>query len=566
MLANFLSFAKKYLAIAVCFSFFINLLVLTVPLYMLQVFDRVLTSRSSDTLLSLTVIAIIALVSLAILDAARAHVVARLGYWMDLQVSPTVIEGCLKNTLTNPGYTSVQGLRDVANVRNMLASSAATAVLDLPWFPVFLIVIFLLHPVLGGLAVLGSVVLFAVAIFGEWANKKNLAAVSEETQAQLHQAENAIRNADAFEAMGISSHWIARWVKTNATLLEAAARAGDRNTSILSTSRFFRMGLQLCVLGVGALLVLSNDLTPGAMIAASILISRALTPVEQSIASWKSLASAKKSYQQIKASISELSVDAQSMPLPRPSGALQVENLTYLHSGATEPCLYNIDFELAAGDSLGLIGPSGAGKSTLSRLLIGTLSPRLGHVRLDGMDITRWRSSDRGQYIGYLPQNVELMSGTVLDNISRMNTPNKDKVIAAAELANVHELIMRLPNGYQTQIGDQGALLSAGQRQRIALARAVYGEVSYVLLDEPNAHLDHEGELSLARTLGQLKALGITVIVVAHRPSILQQVDKLLVLKDGRITAFGPREEIINSVISPKTNQADGAQKRQEPD
>ena len=244
--------------------------------------------------------------------------------------------------------------------------------------------------------------------------------------------------------------------------------------------------------------------------------------------------------------------------------AIRLQNVTKRFGAQT--ALKDVSIEVPPGVVFALLGENGAGKSTLSRLLVGTLPPRLGHVRLDGMDITQWRSSDRGQYVGYLPQNVELMSGSVLDNISRMDTPDKDKVIAAAELANVHELIMRLPNGYDTQIGDSGALLSAGQRQRIALARAVYGEVSYVLLDEPNAHLDHKGELSLSRTLRQLKAMGITVIIVAHRPSILQQVDKLLVLKDGRVTGFGPREDILNTVISATKNLADETPKTQEPD
>ena len=532
------------------FGFFINLLFLTVPIYMLQVYDRVLTSRSMDTLLSLTLIAVIALVALSFLDTARAQVLARLGYQLDQKISSAVIQASLNNALQTARFPSVQGVRNLAVLRNFLNSTAATALLDLPWMPIFLVVIFLLHPALGWLALAGSVLLLAIAWIGESSNKERMTELGVKTQALVQEVESGVRSADAFEAMGISQRWIQRWLKQNIGALRLAATANDRNSGVLAVSRFARMGLQVGVLGVGAFLVLEGEITAGVMIAASILISRALTPLEQSIGSFKSLIAAKTSFEEINALLEQMPSRAESLPLPKPQGLLQVENITYFHPGATEPFLYGVNFELRPGESLGLIGPSGAGKSTLARLLVGTLRPRLGHVRLDGMDLSQWASDDRGQYVGYLPQNVELSAGTVFDNICRMSGPGSDKVIAAARLAQVHELIMRLPQGYDTQIGHQGAALSAGQRQRLALARAVYGNVSVVLLDEPNAHLDHDGELAVVEALDKLREAGITVIVVAHRPLIIQNVDKLLVLKNGRVASFGPRTQIMQSVSS----------------
>jgi len=365
----------------------------------------------------------------------------------------------------------------------------------------------------------------------------------------VQQVENSARSADAFEAMGISSRWIDRWAEGNLSHLKDCSKVNDRNSLVLAVSRFFRMGLQVAVLGVGAFLVLEGEITAGVMIAAAILTSRALTPVEQSISSFRSLMAARQAFAELGDLLDQSPANKQSLSLPRPAGTLEVEKVTYFHPGASEPCLYGIDFKLAAGESMGLIGPSGAGKSTLSRLLVGTSAPRLGHVRLDGMDIAQWDASDRGQYIGYLPQDVVLISGTVLENICRMHSDDQEKVIAAAKLAGVHDLIIRLENGYETEVGDQGLALSAGQRQRIGLARALYGDIAFVLLDEPNAHLDHDGEVDLIEALDKLKEAGVTTIVVAQRPSVIQKVDKLAVLRNGRLAAFGPREDIMASVV-----------------
>ena len=549
ILVDYLANIKKYFRVALAFSFFTNLLVLTVPLYMLQVYDRVLASRSMDTLFLLTLIAVVSLLALSLLDSSRAHLVARFGYRLDQKLSPAVIKAILGTALVKSRFPSVKGMRDLATIRNLLNSTAATALLDIPWMPIFFLVIFLLHPALGWLAVIGCVVLLGVAWLGESSNREALEVAGQKGQLLLQHVESGARSADAFEAMGISQRWIDRWMQGNISLLQQNANINDRNSLVLAISRFFRMGLQVAVLCVGAYLVLEGEITPGVMIAAAILISRALTPVEQSIGSFKSLIAAKMSFTDLSNLLHQVPDANKSLPLPKPKGQLDVENMTYFHPGSGEPCLSSINFSLMPGESLGIIGPSGAGKSTLSRLLVGTLIPRLGHVRLDGMDIAQWESTDRGQYIGYLPQNVDLVAGSVVENISRMNSGEHEKVIEAAKLAGAHEFIMRLPKGYDTDIGDQGLALSSGQRQRIGLARALYGDVSYVLLDEPNAHLDHDGEQELIKSLKRLSEAGITVIIVAHRPLVIQQVDKLLVLKNGRIADFGPRGKIMQSVV-----------------
>jgi len=549
VLKEFLDEVRGFFRVALAFSFFTNLLVLTVPLYMLQVYDRVLTSQSVDTLLLLTLIAVVALLALSLLDTSRAQLVARLGYRLDQRISSSVIMASIRGALSRSSFPSVKGMRDIAAIRNLLTTSAATAVLDLPWMPLFFVVIFLLHPVLGWLAVAGCLLLLVTAWFGEVSNREQMDLVGHQALGLVQQVENSARSADAFEAMGISSRWIDRWAEGNLSHLKDCSKVNDRNSLVLAVSRFFRMGLQVAVLGVGAFLVLEGEITAGVMIAAAILTSRALTPVEQSISSFRSLMAARQAFAELGDLLDQSPANKQSLSLPRPAGTLEVEKVTYFHPGASEPCLYGIDFKLAAGESMGLIGPSGAGKSTLSRLLVGTSAPRLGHVRLDGMDIAQWDASDRGQYIGYLPQDVGLISGTVLENICRMHSDDQEKVIAAAKLAGVHDLIIRLENGYETEVGDQGLALSAGQRQRIGLARALYGDIAFVLLDEPNAHLDHDGEVDLIEALDKLKEAGVTTIVVAQRPSVIQKVDKLAVLRNGRLAAFGPREDIMASVV-----------------
>ena len=532
----------------VAFSLGINVLMLTAPLFMLQVFDRVLSSRSTDTLVMLMLVAGFALMALAALDAIRATVLIRLSTWLDARISGSVLAGSVLATLRNATDPSVQALRDLATFRTFLSGPGIFPVMDAPWTPIFLGVIFMLHPLLGWLSLAGASVLFALALTNELATRNLLAASSVASFKALNRAEAAVRNADVIEAMGMMPQLVRRWHRQNAESLDLQARASSRSTSITSASKFLRLVLQIGILGVGAWLVIESELTPGAMIAAFILMGRALAPVEQAIGSWKQMVAARGAYQRMKRQLDETPVRGLGMPLPAPSGHVSVEGLSFVFPGASEPILRNVNFELHAGEALGLIGPTAVGKTTLARLMIGNLAPRTGHVRLDGMDVAEWDSDDMGRHVGYLPQDIELFSGTVRENIARMADGEPDAVIAAARIAGMHEMVLGMAQGYDTEIGEGGTALSGGQRQRIGLACAVYGDPRFVVLDEPNANLDGAGEAALSDAIDTLKERGATIVVIAHRPSVLRQVDKVVVLRDGTVDKFGPREQVIPGV------------------
>jgi PrtD family type I secretion system ABC transporter len=537
----------------VLFSLCINLLMLTVPLYMLQLFDRVLGSGSIDTLLLLTTITGVALLTLAALEAVRGQVLLRMSTWLDTRLGGQLLATSIGATLRRNQAPSVQALRDLSTFRGFLTGPAIFPVLDAPWTPIFLVVVFLLHPLLGILSLAGALVLLTLAIINEMATRKPLQASGNASIQALHQAEAAARNADAIEAMGIMPGLIRRWNQRNSEALSLQTKAGIRSGSIAATAKFTRLLLQVGMFGVGAWLVIIGELTPGAMIAGSILMGRALAPIDSAIGSWRSGIAAREAYRRIAAQFDEMSSQGKAMALPAPSGSLRVEGLAYVHPGASKPALRNIAFAVEPGDVLGLIGPTAAGKTTLARLLIGNLEPRVGHVRLDGIEISQWASADRGRHIGYLPQDIELFSGTVAENISRMGEAEAEKVIAAAQLAGVHDMILRLPQGYDTEIGEGGAALSGGQRQRIALARALFGNPPFVVLDEPNANLDQSGEQALLNAVGALKERGATLVIIAHRPNLLRHTDKILVLRNGAPSMFGPRDKVLEKIMGPES-------------
>ena len=540
----------------VFFSLCINLLMLVAPLYMLQIFDRVLSSRSTDTLLFLTLIAGIALVALALLEAVRNSVMVRLGTWLDQRLSGAVLSGNVVATLRHGRDPSIQSLRDLSTFRTFLTGPAIFPIMDAPWTPIFLAVIFLLHPLLGWLSVAGALVLLALALSNEFATRKLLQDANVAAIRAFGQAESTVRNADVVEAMGMLPNLVRRWHRHNVDTLALQAQASGRSGRITAFAKFVRQFLQVGVLGVGAWLVLRDELTPGAMIAASILMSRALAPVDMAINAWKSAVTARGAYGRIRRQLDEAPPPGRPMKLPAPQGALQVSGLAYIHPSASEPALRGITFGLDPGETLGIIGPTAAGKSTLARILVGNLQPRTGDARLDGVDVAQWHPEDLGRHIGYLPQDVELFNGTVRENIARMGESDPEEVVKAARLAGVHDMILHLPQGYDTEIGDRGAVLSGGQRQRIALARAVYGKPSFIVLDEPSASLDNSGEEALLNTIAALKDGGATLVVIAHRPNILRHVDKILVLRNGLIDKFGPRDDIIRQVTGPAPSQS----------
>ena len=543
------AFRRSFLA-AGLFSLGVNVLMLTVPFYMLQIFDRVLLSRSLETLLLLTLIAVAGLLTLGLLDAVRGLVVLRFGSWMERQLGGYALAAGVMRGLRR-SQTNAQGLRDLTTVRTFLTGHGIFPFLDAPWTPLFLLAVFLLHPTLGLVATAGALVLAVLAVTNEVATRRLNDRSSETTNNATEDAHKAMRNADAIEAMGMLPALIDRWYGKADVSLAMHARAAARSVALTSFSRFIRLALQLGILGVAAFYVVENQITAGAMVAASILLGRALAPIEMAIGSWRSATAARKAYQNLQRLIQGTPMDRAPIKLPRPKGWLVVDGITFFYPGSKDPLLRGVSFALQPGECLGLVGPAAAGKTTLARLVAGTLVPSHGHVRLDGMEMSQWPTTERGRYVGYVPQGIELFNGTVAENIARMQDGEREAVIEAAQLVGAHETILSLPDGYETEIGDAGAALSGGQRQQIALARAVYGGPCLVVFDEPSASLDSRGEAYLLHALETLRERGVTTVVVAHRPTLLQKADKVLLLRDGMVEAFGPRSELLPRLVRP---------------
>jgi PrtD family type I secretion system ABC transporter len=543
------------LGIIMVFSLAINLLMLATPLYMMQVFDRVLGSRSGDTLVMLTLITVLAIAVLALLEAIRAQMLVRIGNWLDDRLGPTVFSGALRAALRSDPARAAQGLRDLGTMRGFITGPTVTPLLDAPWAPIFIIALFALHPILGLIGLGGGIVLFGLAVINEYATKQPLRRANLAASKTHQRADAALRNAEVIRAMGMGEGVLRLWRRDSAGTNEAQRSAGTRGGIILAFSKFFRLLLQTVILGAGAWLVIHQEASAGAMFASSFLLGRALAPVENAIGTWKSLVAARLAHRRLDELVSALPEEGKGMELPRPVGELAVERLVFVPPGADEPTLRGVGFELAPGEVLGIIGPSAAGKSTLARLIAGTWTPTAGKVRLDGADIGVWHDSGGSQHIGYLPQDIELFAGTVRDNIARLGDANPTAVIEAAKLVGLHEIIMRLPRGYNSEIGEAGLRLSGGQRQRIGLARAVFGRPRLVVLDEPNASLDHEGEEALHHAIARLKETGTTVVMIAHRPSVLGLADKLLVLRNGTVDAYGSRAEVIAKLNAPGANR-----------
>ena len=530
------------------FSACVNMLILAVPLYMMQLYDRVLATRSVDTLLVLTVMVVSALVILGLLDALRGRIVARIGGWLDRELGGAVLSGAVADALRAGGGVSAQGLRDLSAVRGYIGSPAIMPMFDAPWAPVFLAIIFLIHPVLGWIALGGAVVLFVCAVLNDLTTRKKLAEANTASTRALNAADAAIRNADTIAAMGMLPNLMRRWREMGAQSQGMLDSAVGTSGAIAATAKTMRFTLQVAILGVGAYLVLLHEMTAGAMIAAAIILARGLAPFEQMISSWRYFTGARIAYRRLKELLARATDPNAGTTLPRPAGRINAEKVSYAPPGVGEPLIRRASFRLDSGESLGVVGPSGAGKTTLVRLIVGSLAPTRGHMRLDGADVRAWPDADRGRYVGYLPQNVELFAGTVRDNIARLGDAEDDDVVDAAKLAGAHGMILRLPNGYDTRIGTGGLPISGGQRQRIGLARAVFGNPALVVLDEPNAHLDAEGEQALAEAVRRLRERGATVVLIAQRAGIMAQVDKMLVVKAGVISTFGPREEVLREL------------------
>ena len=526
------------------FSLGANVLMLAVPLYMLQLFDRVITTRSSDTLLVLTLMVVVSVLVMAALEAVRGRLTVRIAGWLDREVSGPVLAGAVARALRGVRQEA-QGLRDLGTVRGFLSGTGVFPLMDAPWVPVFLAVVFLMHPILGWIATSGAAVIFAFAVLNDAVTREALKRAGGAHNKALYDADAAVRNADVIEAMGMLPQVLTRWRRVAGAASAEQRTASDRGGAIASAAKFTRLGLQIAMLGTGAYLAMTQVITPGTMIAASIIMARALAPAEQAIQGWRALVAARAAWERLRELLADSGAEAPATPLPEPEGRLVVDRVTYLPPGQEAPTVKEVSFALAPGEALGLIGPTGAGKTTLVRLVVGSLVPRLGSVRLDGAEMSAWASADRGPHVGYLPQDIELFSGTVRDNIARFTECEADAVLEAATMAGVHELVLGLPQGYDTEIGPGGHGLSGGQRQRIGLARALFGQPKLLVLDEPNANLDARGEQALIEAIATMRAARATIVLIAQRPQVLSQMDKILVLREGAAQAYGPRDEVL---------------------
>ncbi len=541
---------SSYFATAAVFSLAINVLYLAAPLYMLQISDRVVSSGSKVTLVMLTFALLMAYGALAALDAVRARVLTRTSIRLDRLLAARIMTAIVERAAAVTGSRS-QLLRDFDTFRQFVTGAGIHAIFDLPWAPIYIGVIFVLHPLLGSFALGSSILLIILALLNEWVVKRPLGQSNEAAGRNYRFTEMSLRNTEVVQAMGMTAGLLRRWARDRDRMIELQALASDRAAMMSSIIRFLRLAMQSLVLGLGAYLVIERSATVGAMFAASILLSRALQPVEQIVGSWRNLVSARAAFGRIRELLSAAAPQESGLSLPRPTGRIAVEGLSYAAPDSNRPILRAISLRIEAGEVLGVIGPSGAGKSTFARQIIGVLAPSAGVVRLDGADVALWPRASLGRHVGYLPQDIELFADTVAANISRFNAGDDEAVIRAAQMAGVHEMTLRLPKGYDTEVGEGGAILSGGYRQRIGLARAVYGDPSLVVLDEPSSNLDNDGDVALAHCVARLKQRGTSVIIVSHRPDTLAVADKILCLREGMVDMFGSRAEVIAQFARP---------------
>ena len=538
---------RRQFPLLILLSCLLNLLLLVASIYMLQVYDRVLSSGSLDTLLWLTLIAIFAVVIYGVLEQARRVVLSRAAGWLDGELNVPMLRRAMEVRLT--GKEGRAGTRDVADLRSFYAGDAVLAFLDMPWSVIFLAFIWALHPALGMVATAGAVVLLGLALANDALTRNRQKRVAAVTK--THQ-ENAMRYVDAGETiapLGMAEAVFERWRRRQAEVVTEQQLLADRTTTIVSISRSLRLILQIAILAVGAYFVLLGEMTAGAMIAGSIVMGRALAPIERATNAWRSFVAARSAYGNLKELFAGTSRDERDLvSLPRPKGGFVFENVFYHPPGSQEPVLNAISFAINPGENCAVVGPSGAGKSTLCRLAVGAWKPTKGHVRLDAADVLDWDPEVLGPHIGYLPQQVELLPGTVAQNIARFREVDSNALIRAAQVAGVHEMILSLPDGYEAEIALHSQRISLGQRQRLGLARALYGDPAFVVLDEPNANMDEAGDRALIEVLTTLKQLRTTVLIVTHRASVLKCADKVLALHSGAVAAFGPPAQMVRQV------------------
>ncbi|MBX8553264.1 type I secretion system permease/ATPase [Pseudomonas cichorii] len=531
------------------FSLFINALMLVPTFYMLQVYGRVVTSSNVTTLVMLTIIMSVLVLTMGSLEWIRSRIMVRVSTKLDVLLSRNVYRASFQNALQSGGMdASAQPLHDLTGLRQFMTGTGVFAFFDAPWLPIYIAVMFMFHPYYGWVAIISAIILLVLAYLNEKSTSKPLAEANKENIAATLQTSKNLRNAEVIESMGMLNTLIKRWSMRQNNILTLQSYASDKGGVIGAISKTFRILIQSLVLGLGAYLAINHEVSAGLVIAGSILLGRALAPIDIIIGSWKGFIQARSQYNRLNTILETLNTIPERMSLPPPQGNIVVDNLIVEAPGGKNPILKGISFAAPAGSAVGIIGPSASGKSTLARALMGVWAPQNGTVRLDGADINNWNKEELGQYLGYLPQDIELFEGSISENIARFTDIDPEKVVMAAQMASVHKMILHLPKGYDTVIGSDGVNLSGGQRQRIGLARAIYGTPRLIVLDEPNSNLDDLGERALAAALQQIKATGATIFVITHRTSILAQLDRLLVMNEGRVSMYGPRDQVMEEL------------------
>lgn len=544
-LAKAIHHCRQSFRSAAVFSLFINLLMLLPAIYMMQVYDRVLGSNSKSTLLMLTLLAVGLFAMLGMLEWIRSQILIRVSTRFDLLLNERLYRVLFRQALVSGGKSSAQPLGDLLVLRQFLTGNGLFAFFDAPWMPVYVILLFLFHPAFGAVAIVSALLLILLAIWNERATHDDLEQANRVSVESANITARNLRNAEIVHALGMLPDLMARWKDKQQRLIMLQAVASEKAGLIAALSKTYRLTVQSLILGLGAWLAIEKQISPGVMIGGSILLGRALAPIDLMIGSWKQFLSARTAYERLNLLLAQFPAEADRMPLPPPKGTLRAEQAMVVPPGSKTAVIKGLNFTIEAGTFVALIGASASGKSTLARALLGIWPVANGAIRLDGADVTQCERGLIGPYIGYLPQDIELFDGTIADNIARFGDLDAEKIVAAAKAAGVHEIILRLPQGYDTEIGGTGGVLSAGQRQRVGLARALYGDPVLVILDEPNSNLDDQGELALAQALSAIKQRGCTVIVITHRLGILGLVDRIMVLNEGLLVMDGPRDEIL---------------------
>ena len=552
--------AKKSFIMVGLFSMFINILMLVPPLYMLQLYDRVLGSRSQDTLIMLTLIVVVLFITMGLLEVVRSRVLVRVGNKLDSMLSQRIFDNLFELERKAPGRSSSMPLNDLTQVRQFMTGNGLFAFFDAPWMPIYIIVLFIFHPAFGFFAIFAAIVLVGITVANEYSTKEKLAEANNLSRASTIYVDSNIRNAEVVNAMGMRNNISKIWADKYYGFLNAQNIASDSAGVWSNLSKSLRVMFQSLILGLGAYLAINMEVTPGMMIAASIIMGRALAPLDLIIGSWKGFSSARSSYERIEGLLNDFPKDKEYMQLPAPKGEITLENVVVIPPSGTVPSLKGISMKIEKGDVVGIIGPSAAGKSSLARVMLGLWPLTNGVARIDKADISQWDREDLGKYVGYLPQDIELFEGTVSQNIARFGEVEPEKVVEAASKAGVHEMILKLPEGYDTKIGPGGASLSGGQRQRIGLARALYNNPVFIVLDEPNSNLDDVGEAALVEAIKTLRAGGTTVVIITHRTNVLQATNKLALINNGVLELYGNTNDVLNAIAQKQQAAAGQAQ------